>query len=133
MAREHGYKGRVLLSTSPAGSPEVIVLQSWSLDMAQDQQEVTSFGDANKTYVTGLPDLSGQFAGFLDTADDRLFKAAASTTGANLYLYPDATNNAGKYWYGLANISASISTSAQAAIAISGNFTARGSWTRIWA
>lgn len=133
MARESGHKGRVLLSVSPAASPEIIVLNSWSLDETQDQFEVTSFGDANKTYVTGLPDLSGQFSGFLDTADDKLFKAARSTNGANLYLYPDAVGNPAKYWYGLANISSNINVSTSGAIAISGNFSARGSWTRIWA
>lgn len=132
MSREAGKTGRVLISTSAAGGVAVIVLSEWSLDMAQDQYEVTSFGDSNKTFVTGLKNLQGAFSGFLDTADEKLFQAADSADGAKLYLYPEATGNAGKYWYGLANISASITVPATGAIAISGNFSARSSWTRLW-
>ena len=132
MAKEHGKYGRVLMSTSAAGGVAAVSMAEWALNLATDQVEVTSFGDSNKTYVTGLKDLQGSFSGFLDTSDQTLFQAADSTDGCKLYLYPDATNNAGKYWYGLANVSASITDPVSGALAITGTFSARGSWTRLW-
>lgn len=119
------------MSTTGSGAVAVVSMAQFDIDMAQDQAEVTSFGDANKTYVTGLKDLKGTFSGFWDSADDTLFQAADSADGAKLYLYPDASNFPARYWYGTANISAKISVSATGAIAVSGAFSARGSWTRI--
>jgi hypothetical protein len=133
MSRLHGKSGRILMSTTGSGAVSAITQSQWELDMGQDQAEVTSFGDGNKTYVTGLKDLKGTFSGFLETAEETIFQAADSADGAKLYLYPDASNHPSKYWYGTANISGQISVSATGAIATSGSFSARGTWTRIWA
>jgi len=132
MAREHGKSGRVLMSTSAASVPAVVALNEWTLSLATDQVEVTSFGDANKTYVQGLKDIQGTISGFWESTSDQLFLAADSATGTLMYLYPDAVSHAVAYWYGLANLSASISVSATGANSISGQFTARGNWTRAW-
>jgi len=121
-----------MMSTTGTGVPAVVALSEWSLNMATDQVEVTSFGDANKTYVQGLKDLQGTISGFWESTSDTLFQASDSTTGSLMYLYPDATNHAVDYWYGLANVSASITVSATGANTISGTFSARGSWTRAW-
>jgi hypothetical protein len=125
MSRLHGKSGRILMSTTGSGAVSAITQSQWELDMGQDQAEVTSFGDGNKTYVTGLKDLKG--------TEETIFQAADSADGAKLYLYPDASNHPSKYWYGTANISGKISVSATGAIATSGSFSARGTWTRIWA
>lgn len=132
MSRLHGKTGRILMSTTGSGAAVVVTQSQWDLDMAQDQADVTSFGDGNKTYVTGLKDLKGSFSGFIETSEETIFAAADSADGAKLYLYPDATGSPSKYWYGTANISAKISVSASGAIATSGSFSARGTWTRIW-
>ena len=132
MAREHGKAGRVMMSASSTTVPVTVVLSEWTLNMATDQVEVTSFGDANKTYVQGLKDLQGTISGFWESASDQLFIAADSSTGTLMYLYPDVTNHPVAYWYGLANMSASISVSATGANSISGTFSARGAWTRAW-
>ncbi len=132
MARESGKTGRVLMSTSSTAVPAVVVLSEWTLNMSTDQFEVTSFGDSNKTYVQGLKDLSGTISGFWESTSDALFLAADSSTGSLMYLYPDATNHAVDYWYGLANVSASITVTVGGANTISGTFSARGSWTRAW-
>src|SRR5690606_4135224 len=104
-------------------------LSSWSLNMATDKQEVTSFEDANKTYVQGKKDISGQFSGFWDSTYDALFDAADSTDGVKLYLYQSA-DAISKYFYGPAWLDASIEVGVDGAISVSGTFMANGSWGR---
>ncbi len=131
MAKYHGQKGRVYLSTSGAGNAAlVIALTSWSLDMPTDRVEVTAFEDTNKVYVQGKKDISGEFSGFWDDTDDALFDAAESTTAVKCYLYPSA-DAPSKYFYGTAWVDASIETGVDAAVAISGSFQAAGSWGRM--
>ena len=133
MAKEHGVGGRAMVSTSGSGSAVAVSLTQWTLNMATDQVEVTSFGDANKTYVQGLKDLQGALSGFLELTDQTLFQGADSTDGVKMYLYPNFTNHPNKYWYGTANLSASIDVGSGGAVAISAQFTARGAWGRNWA
>jgi hypothetical protein len=44
--------------------------------------------DQNKIYVSGLPDASGDFSGFYDTATAQSYVAAADGQPRNFYLYP---------------------------------------------
>lgn len=130
MPKYHGKDAVVYLSTTGAGAASVITMTRWSINKSTDKVPVTSFGDLNKTYVAGLPDLTGTISGFWDSADDKLFQAADSITGANMYLYP-SKNAPTKYWYGPAWLDASIDIDVNGAIAISGTFAANGSWGRL--
>ncbi len=132
MPKYAGRKGVVYLSTSGTGNAAPINLTEWSLNMATDKIDVTSFGDANKTYVQGLRDLTGSFRGFWDSADPKLFQAAKSADGCKLYLYM-SSDAAGLYFYGPAWIDASISVGVQGAIEINGDFAAAGSWGEVLA
>ena len=128
MAVYAGRKGVVYLSTTGSGAAtNVIKLNAWTINKTTDKIEVTSFGDANKTYVQGLPDLQGTFAGFWDDTESKPFTAAGSSDGCKLYLYPSADITT-KYWYGPAWLDVSMDTSVAAAVTISGNFAANGSW-----
>ena len=130
MARYHGQQGRVYLSTSGSGTAvQAVALSSWSLNQPTDRVEVTAFEDANKTYVQGKRDVSGQFSGFWDDTDDALFDASESSTAVKLYLYPSADAPT-KYWYGTAWVDASIEVGVDGAASISGSFQAAGSWAR---
>lgn len=130
MARYHGKSGVVYMSTTGAGAATTTTsLSSWSLDLATDKVEVTAFGDANKTYVQGLKDVKGSFAGFLDDAGLSIFTAADSTDGVKLYLYPSSASPT-VYWYGPAWLDASIAVPVTGANTLSGNFSANGSWSR---
>ena len=102
-------------------------MSSWSLDYSTDTEETTSFGDANKTYVQGLPDVSFTFEGFWDDTDGTIKVASLSTDGAKVYLYP-STNAATKYTYGPAWINYSIEVGVDGAVTISGSGSANGSW-----
>jgi hypothetical protein len=131
MAKYHGQKGRVYLSTSGAGTAvQAVALSSWSLDMPTDRVEVTSFEDTNKVYVQGKRDISGEFSGFWDDADDALFDAADSTTPVKIYLYPSA-DAATRYFYGTAWVDSSIECGVDGAVTISGSFQAATAWGRM--
>lgn len=129
MAKYAGRKGRVLIGSAAGGTAVEISLADWSLDMTSDRFEVTSFGDSNKTYVQGLPDLAGAISGFWSHNETTLFDAAAASGAVNMYLYP-STDAAGIYWYGTAFIDASISVPVGGPVAISGSFAAASTWGR---
>lgn len=129
MAKYHGRKGVVYMSTSGTGAAvNVANLSSWSINFATDRVEVTSFTETNKTYVQGLKDVQGQFAGFFDDSTTAaLMTAADSNDGVKLYLYPSA-DAATRYFYGPAWVDLSIQTPINGAVSISGSFAANGSW-----
>lgn len=128
MARAHGKSGAVYVSPNGTGvAVSVGSLSKWSLDRSTDKVPVTSFGDLNKTYVQGLPDLKGQLSGFWDSATDPLYTAGISTDGTKLYLYP-SSNTPTVYDYGPAWLDTSIDVDVNGAVTISGNFVAAGSW-----
>lgn len=103
-------------------------LSKWTLNRDTDAIPVTSFGDLNKTYVQGLPDLKGTISGFWNSASDPLFAAGASADGTKLYLYPDRLNTPTVYDYGPAWVNTSIDVDVEGAVAISASFVGAGSW-----
>jgi len=130
VARYHGKGGTVYLSTTGSGTAVAAVsLSSWSIDKATDKVDVTSFLDANKTYVQGLADVKGSFSGYFDSSDDSLFDASESSDGIKLYLYPSSTAPT-IYHYGPAWLDGSMEVSATGAVTIKGSFVANGAWGR---
>lgn len=130
MARYHGKKGQVFASTTGSGAAALVAsLSAWTLDMATDKVEVTSFADANKTYVQGLRDIKGTISGFWEDSQDVLFDGSESADGVKLYLYP-SSDAASVYFYGPAWIDASINVGVSGAVTLSANFVANGSWGR---
>jgi hypothetical protein len=131
MAKYAGRKGVVYISTTGSGNASIMAgLTEWSINRATDKIEVTSFGESNKTYVQGLPDVSGSFNGFWDHADTKLFTAAGSTDGCKIYLYP-SSDNTGAYHYGPAWLDASMTTNVNGAVEITSDFVANGSWSSV--
>jgi len=128
MAVYPGRAGVVYLSTTGTGTAaNVVHLTEWTLNRTTDKIEVTSFGDSNKTYVQGLPDLQGTFSGFYDDTEAKPFTAATSSDGCKLYLYVSSSATS-KYAYGPAWLDVSTSTAVSGAVTISGSFAANGSW-----
>jgi hypothetical protein len=123
-----GRKGVVYMSTTGSGNAiNVIKLNAWTLNKTTDKIEVTAFGDLNKTYVQGLPDVQGSFSGFWDDTENKPFTGAGSSDGVKLYLYPSA-DKAGSYHYGPAWLDASMEVEVSGAVKITANFAANGSW-----
>ena len=129
MSAHAGRSGAVYLAIESVSgvATTAIKLNAWTLDRATDTYDVTSFGDTNKVYVQGLPDLKGTISGSWDDTETKPFAGAISSTGVKLYLYPDSTV-ATKYAYGTAWLDCSIETPVSGAVAISGSFAAAASW-----
>lgn len=128
MTRYHGRAGRLYLSTTGSGTAiPVASLSHWSLDYSTDTVETTSFGDTNKTYVQGLPDVSISFEGFYDDTDGTIYAASKSADGAKAYFYI-STNAASKYAYGPCWVNFSLDDSVSDAVKVTGSIAANGSW-----
>lgn len=106
---------------------ELLGCSEWTLDMATDTVEVTSFGDTNKSYVQGLPDTSGTLSGFVKDEETKWFTAQAATAPIKLYLY-FTRQTTGRYCYGTAWFSLSLNNTITSANEITGNFVAAGPW-----
>ena len=102
MARHHGRNGRIYLGATNGAAASPLPFQaSWTINQATAKQDVTGFGDSNLVYVAGLPDSSGDFAGYLDDATSQTFVAAIDGLSRNFYLYPDVSANPNNwYWFG---------------------------------
>jgi hypothetical protein len=119
------------MSTTGGGTAvSVVNMKAWSLSMPTDKIEVTEFGDANKKYVQGLPDVSGDLSGWWDDTSDALYDASRSTDGVKMYLYP-SSDAASKYWYGPAWVDFSIDVDVSGAIEVSASFVANGAWGQL--
>ena len=128
MAAYTGRSGVIYLSTTGSGAAiNVLQLNGWTINKSTDKIEITSFGDANKTYVQGLPDVQGTISGFWNDTETKPFTAASSTDGCKIYLYP-SSSKAGSYHYGPAWLDMSMEVSVSGAVTISGSFAANGSW-----
>ena len=124
MGRLHGRRGRVYLgiASDTATAEPLPFIATWSLNFATDKQDVTAMGDDNKVYVAGLPDASGDFAGFYDDATAQTYTAATDGLARKFYLYPNSSVST-KYFFGtiLPDFSANAGVSAAAAISASWN------------
>jgi hypothetical protein len=88
------------MNITSGGTPEpVAYLSAWTMQASADKVDVTAFGDVNKTYVAGLPDAQGTFAGFYDDATVQTYQAASDGIARKFYLYPNR-NTPGQYWWG---------------------------------
>ena len=99
MARIHGRQGRVYLALASGGTAEPIAyLNSYTINFATEKADVTAFGDANRSYVAGLPDASGDFSGFYDNATVQTYTAALDGLPRKFYLYPSTNLNTQYFW-----------------------------------
>jgi len=126
----HGKNGAISLNTAaPAG--KVAVKTEWTLNLNRDYVDATVFGDTNKTYLVGLKDISGTYAGLLDNAGDLLVNAS-DDEDTWTYLYTDDGTGGGStvlVAYGPALHDSAINCSNTDAVRVSGNFRASGNWT----
>lgn len=115
------------VGTGP-GLKKVAALNNFKADFKTGKSDVTCFGNTNKVYVPGLPDISGSLAGFWDSTELSLFNAAKQPTPGFLKLVPNNTE-ATFYWSGQAYMDASIDTAVEGAPKVTGTFMAANSWT----
>jgi hypothetical protein len=124
LARIAGRNGRVYLAIASGGTAEPIAfLNSWTINFQTEKPEVTAFGDSNKVYVSGLPDASGDFAGFYDDATEQFYTAATDGLARKFYLYPSTSNNS-QYFYGEILPDMNINATVSGAVEISSTWNA---------
>lgn len=128
--RLHGKGGQVKMD--PAGGASVVTVASlnkWDLDMSTDKENVTAFGDTNKVYVQGLPDLKGTYGGWYDPADGLvIFDVISGTVAPTLQLFPNIATPL-VLFEGRAFLDGKITVDSNGAISIGGSFVAAGPWT----
>jgi hypothetical protein len=129
----HGKNGAIYINGPKGTGVKVTTTTEWTLNLSRDYVDATVFGDTNKTYLVGLKDIQGTYAGLLDLSGDYLINTSNSDT-INLYLYGDDTNvnSTGApilVAYGPSLMDASITASNSDAIKMTGNFRASGNWT----
>lgn len=131
MSRLHGRNGRLYVNLTSGGTAEpVTFLRSWSINFSTDNAEVTGFGDTNKVYVAGLPDVSGSFSGFYDDATVQTYTAANDGVARKFYLYP-TTSATGQYWFGTALFDFNVEAAVDSGITISGDFQAASTVAKV--
>lgn len=130
MARIHGRNGRVYLALASGGTAEpVAYLNSYTINFATEKADVTAFGDANRSYVAGLPDASGDFSGFYDDATVQTYTAALDGLPRKFYLYP-STNTNTQYFFGEILPDFNVNATVSGAVEISASWNASGPITK---
>jgi len=116
-------------ATGGATAVPVAALNAWTLDLARDRADATCFGDTNKVYVQGLPDIAGDLGGIWDEVESQaLFEVALGDLAVLLKLIPSTL--APTYLFtGLAYLDAGIEVKADGAITVNGSFVGAGPWT----
>jgi len=77
-------------------------LSDWSVNFTVDTIDVTAMLDPNHIYVAGLPNASGDFSGYYDTATAQTYLSAADGLSRNFYLYPsNLASQMPQYFFGL--------------------------------
>lgn len=123
----HGKNGAIYLGGPKGTGVKVTSKTEWTLNLNRDYVDATVFGDTNKTYLVGLKDIQGTFAGLLDLSGDFMVNSASSDS-VDIYLYGDDTTNALLVASGPGYIDAAITASNTDAIKTTGNFRASGAW-----
>lgn len=117
----HGKNGAIYIN-----GQKVTNKTEWSLNMARDYADVSTFKDVNKVYAAGLMDISGTFAGLLDVDGDL---AISSNDGVAYTVALYAEDSTTLVATGPAFVDASVTASISDAVRVSGNFKAAGAWT----
>ena len=131
MARIHGRRGQLLMD--PAGGTTYAAvgdINQWTLNLTKDKVDATAFGDTNKIKLVGLPDFSGTFGGFWNSASSGpiIFDAILGDIAVGLKLVM-STLEATNFFSGTAFLDGSITVDVNGAVATSGTFDAASNWT----
>lgn len=121
MGRIHGRNGMVYVAlTSGAAATPLAYVSDWTVNFTVAKVDVTALGDTNLVWVAGLPDASGDFTGFMDTATSQTYSAAVDGQPRNFYLYPSLLGvqgaNPGQYFFGTILPDYSVSGGVAAAV-----------------
>ncbi len=123
----HGKNGAIYLGGPKGSGVKLVNKTEWTLNLGRDYVDSTVFGDTNKTYLVGLKDIQGTFAGLLAIAGDAQVNATNSDA-VDIYLYGDDGGTPLLIASGPGLMDAAITASNTDAIKTTGNFRAAGAW-----
>ena len=124
MGKIAGRNAVIYMAPTTAAAASLITYQnSWSLEFTTDKIEVTSFGDSTKTYVAGIADATGQFAGFYDDASAQTYTAAIDGLSRRFYLYPNSALTT-QYFFGTIFADMTINADVAGAVQVSATWNA---------
>lgn len=102
-----GYGGSIKWANGVAAE-----LGEWSLDISVDMQDVTSFGDLWKRYLSGLHEWTGSCSGRFDGSDaaqKAMLTALLAGTPATISFAVDGTHSfSGTAYLSAGNVSAAV-------------------------
>jgi hypothetical protein len=105
-------------------------LSDWAVNFTVDKVDVSAMGDLNHTYVAGLPDASGTFSGWFDTATAQTYVAATDGLARNFYLYPSTLaamiGPPGQYFFGQVLPDYSLAGGSDVAVSLTSTWNAAG-------
>ncbi|HEY1700856.1 MAG TPA: hypothetical protein VGG75_14190 [Trebonia sp.] len=141
MGRIHGRNGMVYMSILSTGAAQPLAFVSdWTMNFTVAKVDVTALGDTNLVWVAGLPDASGDFTGFMDTATSQTYQSAVDGQPRNFYLYPtlvavnggpgNSTVSPGQYFYGTILPDFSVSGGVAAAVTMKSTWNAASTVAR---
>lgn len=133
MARIAGRNLRMYvgIANDTAAAEPIAFISKFTINSETDDFEVTAGGDSNKVYVSGLPDASGSFNGFYDTATAQTYTASTDGLARRFYLYPTTPSTAGPYWFGTALFDFSSEHDVGGASTISGTWKATSTLSKV--
>ena len=125
----HGKNAAIYLGGAKGGGGAKVASKTdWTLRRNRDYVDATVFGDTNKTYLAGLPNVEGTFAGLMDVSGDLMLNAATSDS-TEIYLYADDGGTPVLIANGPGLIDGNVTASSTDAIRFTGEFRASGPWT----
>jgi hypothetical protein len=135
VSRIHGRNGIAYVAVNPnASASPMAYLSDWTLNFSVAKVDVTAMGDPNLIWVAGLPDASGDFSGFYDTATAQTYVSATDGQPRNFYLYPSTLGvqgvGPGQYFFGQILPDYAIAGGVAAAVSLKSTWNASSTITR---
>lgn len=131
MARISGRRGVIYFDIAGGGSASPLpFVAKWSINFTTDKTDVTSMGDGNKIYVSGLPDASGDWSGWFDDATAQSYTAATDGVARNFYLYPSSSKTT-QYFFGTILADASFQSDVSGAVQMSAKWNAASTVAKV--
>jgi len=131
MANIAGRNARLYLAIASNGLAEPIAsIKTFNIDGTSERFETTAFGDSTKTYVAGLPDSTGSFAGYYDDTVNPTFSASQDGVARKWYFYPNHTVTTA-YFFGTGFFDFSTAFDVSGVGEVSGNWSAATSTIKV--
>jgi hypothetical protein len=131
VGRIAGRNAVIYLGATTAASASPLTFQNtWSMDFKTEKIDVTAFGESTKTYVAGIADATGEFAGFYDDASAQTYTAAIDGLSRKFYLYPSSLLTT-QYFFGTIFADMSINAAVGGAVEVSATWNAASTIAKV--